>query len=68
MALTAPAHMEVPRSLIRAYPLAYTIAKATQDLSRIYDLHHSSLQHWIPNPLSEARDQNSVPMDASQVC
>ena len=27
---------------------AYTIATATPDLSRIYNLHHSSRQCWIP--------------------
>ena len=25
-------------------------------LSRVFDLHHSSWQHWILNPLSKARD------------
>ena len=35
---------------------AYTPATATPDLSRICDLHHSSRQHWILNPLSEAKD------------
>ena len=32
-------------------------ATATQDLSHVCDIHHSSPQHWIFNPLSEARDQ-----------
>ena len=36
--------------------LVYTTAIATQDLSRICDLHHSSWQRWILNPLSGARD------------
>jgi len=36
--------------------LAYTTATATQDLSHIFDLYHSSRQHWILNPLSGARD------------
>ena len=27
------------------------------DLSSVCDLHHSSWQHWLLNPLSEARDQ-----------
>ena len=36
--------------------LAYTIAIATQDLSHICDLHHSSQHHQIPDPLSKARD------------
>ena len=35
---------------------AYATATATQDLSRVFDLHHSSQQHRMVNPLSEARD------------
>ena len=27
---------------------------ATSDLSRVCNLHHSSWQHWILNPLSES--------------
>ena len=41
------------------WPLAYTIAKATWDLSHIFNLHHSSQECWILNPLSKARDQTS---------
>ena len=37
--------------------LAYTAATALQDLSRVCDLHHSSWQHQILNPMSEARDR-----------
>ena len=50
-------------------PLAYTTATATatQDPSHICDLHHSSQQHWILNPLSEARDQTCILTDPSQV-
>ena len=61
--------MEVPRLgiyLERQLP-AYTTATTTQDLSCIYDLHRSSQQHWILNPLSEARDQTHILMDPSQV-
>ena len=47
--------------------LAYTTATATWDLSCIYDLHHSSRQRQILNPLSEAGDQTYVLMDASQI-
>ena len=36
---------------------AYATATATQDPSHGCDLHHSSWQCWILNPLSEARDQ-----------
>ena len=34
----------------------HTTATAMPDPSRICDLHHSSQQCWILNPLSEARD------------
>ena len=46
--------------------LAYTTATATQDPSRICDLHHSSWQCQTPNPLSEARDWTCTLMDTSQ--
>ena len=36
---------------------AYTTATAMPDPSRVLDLHHSSRQRRILNPLSEARDQ-----------
>ena len=52
-------HMEVPRLGVRLelqLPV-YTTAAATQDLSLVCDLHHSSQQWWILNPLSEAKDQ-----------
>ena len=35
---------------------AYAYATATPDPSRICDPHHSSQQHQILNPLSEASD------------
>ena len=38
----------------------YATATAMQDMSRICELHHSSGQHWILNPLSEARDQTHI--------
>ena len=42
---------------------AYTTVTATQDLSCIFDLSHSLQQHWILNPLSEARDQTHILTD-----
>ena len=36
-------------------------------LSRICNLHHSSRQHWILNPLSQARSQTHVLMDTSRI-
>ena len=49
-------HMEVPRLGVESELLmsAYATAIATPDLSHIYDLHHSSQPHWIPDPLSKA--------------
>ena len=37
--------------------MAYTTATATQDPSRICDLHHISRWHRILNPLSKAQDR-----------
>ena len=47
---------------------AYTTATATWDPSRICDLHHSSQQHQIPDPLSEARDRTHILRDTIQIC
>ena len=54
-------HMEVPRLGVESelQPLAYTMATATQDPSCVCDLPHSSRQHRILNPLSEARDRTT---------
>ena len=38
------------------------------DQSHICDLYHSSPQHWIPDPLSEARDQTHILMDTIRIC
>ena len=56
--------MEVPRLEVELelQLLAYAIATATRRLSGIYDLHHSSEQCQILNPLSEFRDQTWVLM------
>ena len=48
--------------------LAYATVTEMSDPSCICDLHHSSWQCWILNPLSEARDRTHVLMDISQVC
>ena len=49
-------HMEVPRLGVRLdlQLLAYTTAKATWDPSHVCDLHHSSQQRWILDPLRSA--------------
>ena len=51
-------HMEVPRlgAELELQLLAYTTATAMPDPSRVFDLHNSSRQRWILNPLSKARD------------
>ena len=62
-------HMEVPRLRVESelqLP-AYTTATATPDPSGVCDLHRSSWQWQILNPLSEARDQPRIPTDASRV-
>ena len=46
---------------------AYTTATETWDPSSTYDLHYSSRQQRILNPLSEARDQTHILRDTSQV-
>ena len=38
-----------------------------QDLSHIFDIHHSSRQHWIPHPVSKARDRTRILMDTSWI-
>ena len=45
--------------------LAYTTATATPYSSRVCDIHHSSQQCCILNPLSEARDQTHILMGPS---
>ena len=65
-----PQHVEVPRLGVEweVQPPACTTATATRDQSHICDLHHSSQQRRILNPLSEARDQIHILIDPSQVC
>ena len=47
-------HMEVPSLWVKSelQLLAYATATAMWDLRRVCDLHHSSQQCWILNPLS----------------
>ena len=51
--------MEVPRLGVelKLQLAAYARAIAVSDPSHICDLHHSSKQRWILNPLTEARDR-----------
>ena len=61
--------MEVPKLGIESelQLLAYTTATATGDLSRVCELHHSSWQCQIPDPLSESKDQTHTLMDTSRI-
>ena len=59
-------HTDVPRLGELQLPTYATIT-ATRDPSCVCNLHHSSLKHWILNPLNEARDQTLMLMDPSRV-
>ena len=64
-----PWHKEVPRRGVQLeiQQLAYTRATAKRDPSRVCDLHHSSGQRRILNPLSEARDRTRTLMVPSWI-
>ena len=64
-----PWHMEVPRLEVESELrlLAYATATATQDPSHVWNLHHSSWQRQIPDPLSEARDRTHNLMVPSRI-
>ena len=59
-------------SLLRLFffYLVFSFFKATPMLaqSHVYDLYHSSQQHWILSSLSGAKDQTHIIMDTGQVC
>ena len=55
------------RGRIRATPAGLPTATATQDLSCVCNLHHSSRRCLILNPLSEAGDQTCNLMVISQI-
>ena len=64
-----PRHMDAPGLGVQAelqLP-AYTTATAMQDPSRLCDLHHSSQQRRILNPLSKGRDRTSNLMVPSRI-
>ena len=46
---------------------AYTTVTATWDPNLVWELHHSSQQHQILNPLIEARDWTLILVDTSWV-
>ena len=61
--------MEFPRLGVKSQLQLQGYATATTmlDLSRVCDLHYSSWQHQILNPLSGAKDQIFILMDTIQV-
>ena len=63
-------HMEVTRleAELELQPVAYATTTATQDVSCVWNLHHSSQQRLIFNPLNKARDPTFILMDAGQIC
>ena len=67
--LLHPQHTDVPRLGVQSQLqlLAYTTATAMLDLRQVCDLHDSSWQCWILNPLSEAGDRTCILMDTSWV-
>ena len=62
-------HMEVPRLEVESklYLPAYATATAIPDPSCVCDLHHSSWQYRILNPLTKARDQTHNLMVPSRI-
>ena len=64
-----PRHMEVPRLGVESelQPPACARATATQDPSCICNLHHSSRQRRILNPLSKGRDRTRNLMVPSRI-
>ena len=61
--------MEVPRlgAELELQLLAYATVRAMQDPSHVCNLHQSSRQHQILNPLSEARDRTHNLMVPSRI-
>ena len=65
-----PQHMEVPRLGVESelHLPAYTTAIAMWNPSCVCNLHHSSRQHQILDPLSEARDGTCNLMVPNRIC
>ena len=60
-----PQHIEVPRPGVESELQLLATATATRDPSCVCDLHHSSCQCQILNPLSKARSRTHVLVDTS---
>ena len=60
-------YMEVPRlgAELELQLPTYTTGTGTPDPSRIFDLHHSSRQCQILNPLNKTRDWTCILMDTT---
>ena len=56
------------RGQIRAVAAGLHHSHSNSGSSHVCRLHHSSRQHRIVNPLSEARDRTCILMDAGRVC
>ena len=59
--------MEIPRLGVKSELQLSVYAKATLDLSRVCNLHHSSWPHWILNQQSRPGDCTLILMDTSQI-
>ena len=59
--------MDVPRLGVELELQLPANATATADISCVCELHHSSQQRWILNPLSKARDRTHILMDTSRI-
>ena len=55
------------RGRIGAVATSLHQSHSNQDLSRVCNLHHSSRQRQIVNPLSKARDRTCNPMVPSRI-
>ena len=60
-------HMEVSRLGVKLELQLPAYATTIRDPNHVCDLHHSSWQHRIPNPLSEARDRTRNPIVPSWI-
>ena len=60
-------HVDVPRPEVKVELQLPATATAMQDPSHICNLHHSSRQHQILNPLSGARNRTRVLVDVLNV-
>ena len=61
--------MEIPRLRVKLelQLQAYQEPQQHEDPSHVCNLHHSSWQCQIPDPLSKARDQSHILMNTSQI-